>query len=697
MLSPLRLIVIAAAICGAVAAPTPEPRKGSNRVAAAPAASVAPASGSASTSAIPSFWQPKSNFIRPEGVVPAKGNLKMSDAEEVGFKWIQNQFSLSKGDYKMSNCYTSNGITHLNVVQTFNGLPIANGVANVNIDSSGQVISGSGSIAPASAISSLKASERKLAGRAAELTAVEAVAAAAKAMNLKLDGNLTAKADGGSFLVSGASFTMAGKDIPASLQYYQVPPDGKLEKVWALEIQTNTEWQNVYVSASTGKIVGSGNWISKNLFDDIGIKMSPPTKRSVSAPAAPVRRSANLSRRQNNAGDFTYDVIPFGKVDFVDNGNRLSTVVNPADPVASPQGWHNLVNGRGPLSTTIGNNVAASSNFANAANPLRNPPVAASNFQFQFDFNLNSAAAPNSDEAQAGVTNMFVASNTFHDVMFHYGFDEAAGNFQVKNFKSVGKGGDPVVAAAQDGSGFNNANFASPPDGQAGLMRMFLFTSTNPNRDGAMENDIVFHELAHGLSNRLTGGADNANCLQASQAGGMGEGWSDFFGVAFQMKAGDNRNTDKAVGVFVTNNPTGVRKFAYSTSLQRNPQTYSTLKNVNPADVHSIGEVWMSMLYEVYWNVVDKRGFTPIEQLIASKNDNTGNVQMIKMIVQGLKIQPCNPTLLQARDAIFQADQVLFNGANKCDISRGFAKRGLGFSAVDDGRFNDAFDVDPSC
>ncbi|KAG2335353.1 hypothetical protein BDR05DRAFT_1063872 [Suillus weaverae] len=40
-----------------------------------------------------------------------------------------------------------------------------------------------------------------------------------------------------------------------------------------------------------------------------------------------------------------------------------------------------------------------------------------------------------------------------------------------------------------------------------------------------MEAGIVIHELAHGLSTRLTGGPKNSGCLGWGEAGGMGEGW----------------------------------------------------------------------------------------------------------------------------------------------------------------------------
>jgi extracellular elastinolytic metalloproteinase len=40
-------------------------------------------------------------------------------------------------------------------------------------------------------------------------------------------------------------------------------------------------------------------------------------------------------------------------------------------------------------------------------------------------------------------------------------------------------------------------------------------------------------------------------------------------------------------------------------------------------------------------------------------------------------------TVVQARDAWIQADQNLFNGANKCTLFKAFASRGLGLNADD--------------
>ena len=50
---------------------------------------------------------------------------------------------------------------------------------------------------------------------------------------------------------------------------------------------------------------------------------------------------------------------------------------------------------------------------------------------------------------------------------------------------------------------------------------MFLSDLTRPERDGALENDIVAHVNTHGLTNRMTGGG-TSRCVQSLEAAGMG-------------------------------------------------------------------------------------------------------------------------------------------------------------------------------
>ena len=62
------------------------------------------------------------------------------------------------------------------------------------------------------------------------------------------------------------------------------------------------------------------------------------------------------------------------------------------------------------------------------------------------------------------------------------GFDEASGNFQRVNASGAGLGNDYIRTEVNDGQGLNNANFATPPDGNAPRMQMYLFTRRNVER-----------------------------------------------------------------------------------------------------------------------------------------------------------------------------------------------------------------------
>ena len=174
---------------------------------------------------------------------------------------------------------------------------------------------------------------------------------------------------------------------------------------------------------------------------------------------------------------------------------RSLLVVNPADISAfSPDGW--IATGQ---NATIGNNVDAHLDL-NADNvpDLPRPDGGATR---TFDFAFSSAQAPTSWQPFA-VTELFWRVNWYHDQLYSLGFNEAAHNFQTNNFGLGGVGGDAVAADAQDGSGTNNANFASSPtDGSSGRCQMYVFTGPTPDRDGDLDGDIgLYHELTHGTS-----------------------------------------------------------------------------------------------------------------------------------------------------------------------------------------------------
>ncbi|KAJ1329953.1 hypothetical protein BSLG_010692 [Batrachochytrium salamandrivorans] len=57
--------------------------------------------------------------------------------------------------------------------------------------------------------------------------------------------------------------------------------------------------------------------------------------------------------------------------------------------------------------------------------------------------------------------------------------------------------------------------------------------------------------------------------------------------------------------------------------------------------------------WEVYWNLVAKRGFSAN---LHDASQSAGNVVAMKIILGGMMIQPCNLTFLSARNAIIAAD-----------------------------------------
>src|SRR5215216_5288143 len=306
----------------------------------------------------------------------------------------------------------------------------------------------------------------------------------------------------------------------------------------------------------------------------------------------------------------------------------------------------------GTSTVTTGNNVEAyldtnadNAPDANNGTGLSNGHAFAADQNFTFPF--STTVDPRTQQA-AVVTNLFYYNNVMHDFSYGLGFTETARNFQTNNFSRGGSGNDSVRAEAQDGSGTNNANFATPPDGSRPRMQQFLFTAPNPDRDSSVDGDVVFHEYGHGISNRLIGNGSTA--LSGTQSGAMGEGWSDYWAITI--------NNDGAVGEYVTNNPAGIRRAAYTVPAAAVHDSYSDLG----AGVHADGEVWAATLWDLR------------TQLGAAITD--------RIVLNGMKFTPTRPSFLNARDGIIQADQNLNGGANRCTIWTVFARHGMGVSAV---------------
>lgn len=203
--------------------------------------------------------------------------------------------------------------------------------------------------------------------------------------------------------------------------------------------------------------------------------------------------------------------------------------------------------------------------------------------------------------------------------------------------------------------------------------------STQAHRDSDMDAGIIAHEYGHGISNRLTGGPSTTSCLSGSNSEQGGEGWSDFWALVLHAKPTDTVNTPRFIGSYSSFQPAetgpGIRNFPYSTDPLVSPQTYADIGGTNAP--HGVGEIWAGALWNMYWELVTAYGFD------ANLYTGTGgNNLTIQLVVDGMKLQPCSPTMVAARDAILAADTANNAGANSCRIWRAFAAKGLGVNAV---------------
>lgn len=199
--------------------------------------------------------------------------------------------------------------------------------------------------------------------------------------------------------------------------------------------------------------------------------------------------------------------------------------------------------------------------------------------------------------------------------------------------------------------------------------------------DGSLDNGIIAHEYGHGISNRLSGGPGTSSCMNSSEQ--SGEGISDFFSILFTVEEGDTRYDSRGIGTYADNYPAegkGIRRYKFSSDMSVSPLTYDDMLSIDESIngyIYSVGEIWTNMLWELYWNFVDRYGLDT-----SWENEESGNFRAGKLVIGGLAMQPCNATFVEARDAILKADSLFYDAENSDIIWEAFAKRGLGYGAT---------------
>ena len=220
--------------------------------------------------------------------------------------------------------------------------------------------------------------------------------------------------------------------VETRLVYLELPGD-ELRLVWLFDLRADDTrfWWEVIVDATTGEVLSQLDRIRHAEYKVFALPLESP-----------------------------------------DDGGQ-TTEVDPADLLASPFGWHDTNGVVGEEFTrSQGNNVAAADNSQNGAMFT----YAEGGMSLVFDSSVD-LSQPLDSYQPAATTNLFYWNNILHDIHFRYGFDEAAGNFQVFHYGVDPTGqGDGVVAFSQDFNAENNASMATGVDGSSPIMRMHVWS-----------------------------------------------------------------------------------------------------------------------------------------------------------------------------------------------------------------------------
>jgi extracellular elastinolytic metalloproteinase len=571
---------------------------------------------------------------------------------------------------------TASNVTHVYFRQLKDHIPIIGSESGIHIASSGKVVAAHNRFVPNNLISATTHSS---------ITAEAAVVSLARQMNYSLSETLVpiekkGKKTSKLWMTSGG---ISERDIKAELVFAK-NEEGSYMLAWEINIVEigYNHWWVFHVDATSGLILKKQD-IMNSCFRHEHKDALPETDFNKNL--MPLENYKEGETSTVNACSECYEVFAF-PLESPYFGER-TIVENPADPLASPYGWHDYNGQTGAeYFTTEGNNVRAfeaSDNFGYQPNG-----GASLNFTgYTFDPNFTQ----NFQHENASITNLFYWTNIIHDITYQYGFDEKSGNFQVNNYNRGGEPGDSVITHGQSLNRVCNGSFSTPEDGESPLQIINLCG----NKDGDFDTTLIAHEYGHGLSARLTGGGVVTNCLLHRE--NPMEGWSDWLATILTIKPEDTGATPRPIATYLLDqgpDGPGVRFYPYSTDMNINPLTYADLPSRE--GVHRIGAIWGTAIWEMTWGLIDAYGFDPdIYNFTGNVNQDAGNIMAMALVTEGLKFTPCSPGFVDARDGILTATERIYGLDVLCTVWEAFAKRGLGYAASQ-GSENNQFDGLPS-
>jgi len=426
-------------------------------------------------------------------------------------------------------------------------------------------------------------------------------------------------------------------DVEAELVLFPVPDGVRLAWHVVLEPAGIPQKYDVLVDASTGELLYRRNRV---LYADGAGKV-------LQSDATRGRDPRAVDEHPTGAGPSGFGDPPNGCPPVTNHLSRSLTA-----PFRDPA---TVLSGSGRLE---GNNVHV---FRGSVGVEGERGLAQPDGSWTFDFPFGTAGSAE--------THLFFLLNYLHDFFYDLGFDEASGNFQADNFGRGGAGRDSLHVVAQ-ADGRNNATFEPMPDGQSPILSMFLWDGTGcwaadvdadgvPDIDGAFDADAVIHEFHHGVSTRLN------TEFTGAEADAIGEGGSDFFAYSLN---GDTRLAEYAYP------PEGIREI--------NGRTYGSWSCLFGllCEPHDNGEIWANVL----WDLRER-----FRTDVVGGSQSAGVRAAHLLYVDGLKLSPPSPSMLDLRNAMVQADRVRRpsgdpgGSVNYCRIWETFALRGMGAAARD--------------
>jgi hypothetical protein len=318
----------------------------------------------------------------------------------------------------------------------------------------------------------------------------------------------------------------------------------------------------------------------------------------------------------------------------------------------------------------------------------------------------------NRDQA---ATQAFWFVNRFHDHLEQdpgIRFDDAAGNFEQSS--SGGVPGDPVHVQVVDGAdtdpgapGFpdsehtNNASMVTLPDGRSPVLQLNLFSNL-PTRSASVrdvnsadEAAIVYHEYAHGLSDRLVCCTpDGLTTISGAQGDALAEAWSDWYALDLLEQQGlveDGPSAGLRFGVYTgaalrtqpLDCPAGVASAACpgTQGAGGGGYTYGDFGKIAAGDEpHADGEIFGAALWD-------------LRSILIGKHGRQTGIARARTLVTGAMVLlgGTAPDFLDVRDAIRQV-AVTEGFTDAAAIASVFTARGMGDNAASSG----ATDTTPS-